>query len=102
MALIDTVKVALRVTSEVYDPEIEAYVAAGKLELEARGVPAAMLSEESMDPLCQAAVISYCKWRFGYDNDDAATFREAFEDLVRTMLNMPTRYRTDDAGGGGE
>lgn len=102
MALIDTVKVALRVTSDVYDGEISSWIASAKAELLAVGVPDAMLSDESMDALCQGAVLDYCKWRFGYDNDDAGTFRDSYERMVRLILNMPTRYRTDDAGGVGE
>nr|DAM73982.1 MAG TPA: hypothetical protein [Caudoviricetes sp.] len=61
-----------------------------------------MLSDESMDELCRGAVLNYCKWQFGYDNPDAGTFRDSYERTLRLILNMPTRYRADDAGGGGE
>ena len=92
MALSDDVKVALRVSSDVFNPEVDALIEAAKSDLLRVGVSPAMLSDASMDPLCKVAVILYCKAHFGYDNSEASRFQSSYRQIVMDILNSPTTY----------
>ena len=89
MALTDDVKVALRVSSNAYDAEVAALVAAALADMRRVGVPDAALSEESPDPLARMAVLLFCKARFGYDNDEAPRFEESYRQTVADLANSP-------------
>lgn len=97
MALINDVKVALRVSSAAYDAEVAALVAAALADMRRAGVPKAALSEESPDPLARMAVLLFCKARFGYDNDEAPRFEAAYRQTVADLASSPTY-----TGGGDE
>lgn len=92
MSLKDDVKVALRVTSDIYDPEVDALIAAAKADLMRVGVPMTKLYDDTVDPLCRAAIMLYCKSRFGYDNDDASRFESAYRQTLKDIRNAPTAY----------
>lgn len=96
MALIDDVKVALRVTSGAFDSEIQGLVAAAKRDLNRVGVPEALCSEDDPDPLVRMAVILFAKSRFGFDNDEADRFEKSYRQTVIDLLNSPTSYGGDD------
>lgn len=66
MALLDKVKVALRVTTTSYNDEITDLIAAAKLDLGLAGVE---LPDE-LDELCERAVITYCRLNFSFPNAD--------------------------------
>ena len=99
MGLRDTVKVALRVTSDALDPEVDAWVESGLADMRRVGVPEDMLSDETCDPLVAAAVITWCKGHFGYDNSEAPRFLDSYREIVRSILNSPTSYPTYRGGG---
>ena len=88
----ESIKVALRVTSDAYDPEIDALIAAAKADLMRVGVPREMLYDATADPLCASAIILFCKSRFGYDNDDAERFESAYRQVLKDIRNAPTTY----------
>lgn len=71
MALIDTCKMAMRITTTAYDSEINAYIDAAKLDLGIAGVDTAVL-----DPLTDKAIMTYVRMSFGapanYDQLKAA------------------------------
>lgn len=98
MALLDEVKVALRVTSDALDPEIAMWIDAAKADMHRVGVPRDLLYDGVMDPYVQAAVTLYVKANFGYDNDEAQRFESTYRQMVCDILNSPSRFRT----GGGE
>lgn len=60
MALIDTCKMALRVTTTAYDTEIQAYIDSAVLDLGIAGVETGEL-----DPLVNKAVMTYVRMNFG-------------------------------------
>ena len=60
MALIDTCKMAMRITTTAYDSEINAYIDAAKLDLGIAGVETAVL-----DSLTEKAVLTYVRMSFG-------------------------------------
>ena len=77
MAMIDDVRLALRLTTIVYDSELTGLMSAALADLGVAGVivPAAP-SDPYADPLIHKAVITYCKKEFGspadYDRLNAA------------------------------
>lgn len=92
MSLIDDVKVALRVSSDVFDAEVEAYIDAAVRDLERVGVPRGMLMDGPTDPLVKVAIILYAKAHFGYDNAEASRFLSSYRQIVKDLLNSPTTY----------
>ena len=85
MALIDTCKMALRVTTTAYDTEINEYIEAAKLDLGIAGVETA-----TPDELVNKAIMTYVKMSFGapanYDKLKAAY------DEQKAQLMMATGY----------
>lgn len=92
MALLDEVKVALRVTSDAFDTEIQGLIEAAKRDLNRVGVDEVLTDS---DPLAKMAVILFAKSRFGYDNSDASRFEDAYRQTVVDILNSPTSYGGD-------
>lgn len=92
MALLDEVKVALRVTSDAFDTEIQGLIEAAKRDLNRVGVDEALVDS---DPLAKMAVVLFAKSRFGYDNSDASRFEGAYRQTVVDILNSPTSYGGD-------
>ena len=64
MAMIDDVKLALRLTTTAYDSELNGLIEAGEADLGVAGV-----SKEQTDPLIKKAIITYCKMHFGSPAD---------------------------------
>ena len=99
MSLIDDVKVALRVTTDAFDPEVEMLVEAALRDLERVGIPGELLVDGPTDPLVRAAVCMYAKAHFGFDNSEAPRFDESYRQIVKDFLNSPTTYSAQSAGG---
>ena len=65
MAMLDDVKLALRLTTTAYDSELEGLISAGVSDLGVAGVT----ETNTEDPLVKRAVITYCKIHFGSPAD---------------------------------
>lgn len=65
MAMIDDVKVALRITTNAYDGELNDLIDSAKLDLGVAGV----VLPTTIDALVSRAVITYCKMSFGIPED---------------------------------
>lgn len=65
MAMIDDVKMALRITTNAYNDELERLVNAAKRDLGVAGV----VVPETIDDLVLQAVVTYCKMSFGLPED---------------------------------
>ena len=63
--MLDQVKMALRIKTNVYDSELTYLIAAAKLDM---GIAGVLLPEE-LDELVQRAIITYCKMSFGIPED---------------------------------
>ena len=61
MALLDTCKMAMRVTTDAYNTEIEQYIDAAKLDLGIAGVEI----PQSADALVNKAIMTYVRMSFG-------------------------------------
>jgi len=71
MALLDTCKTAMRVTTDAYDTEIQEYIDAAQLDLGIAGV-----ETTTLDSLVSKAIMTYVRMSFGapsnYDKLKAA------------------------------
>ena len=93
MALIDDIKVSLRVVSPKFDSEVEMLIGAALYDMERVGVNPALLELDENGDLAKGnkyvkmAVTTYCKAGFGYDNSEAARFDGAYKLIVNNLLN---------------
>lgn len=78
-------KVALRVSGDDFDDEVDALAAAALADMRRVGIKDEFLVES--DPLTRMAVTCYAKAQFGFDNDDAARFQSSYRQIVVDMLN---------------
>lgn len=96
MALIDDVKVALRISNTAYDLEIKDLIDAGKSDLRLAGVFFVDETEKDtlvlLNPLIKRAIIIYCKANFGYENLDADRFQDSYV-MLKQHLSLSGDYR---------
>ena len=89
MAMIDDVRLALRITTTAYDAELTDLINAGKADL---GVAGVRLDETDpptdplTDPLIKKAVVTYVKLHFGSPSD--------FDKLERTYKEQKAQLAT--------
>ena len=92
MALIDTCKMAMRVTTSAYDTEIQEYINSAMLDLGIAGVEV----PQTTDALINKAIMTYVRMSFGspanYDK------LKASYDEQKAQLQNATGY-TDWGGG---
>lgn len=86
--MLEKVKVALRVTTNVFDDELEDLIEAAKLDLGLSGV-----ETSEIDPLIGRAVITYCKMSFGLP-DDYDKLKKAYDEQ-KAQLKVATNYRSE-------
>lgn len=79
--MLEEVKGALRITENEFNDEINGLIEAAKSDLETSGVASSNLDK----PLSKQAIILYCKSLFGYDNNDANRFMEAYEHIKKKI-----------------
>lgn len=87
MALIDDIKVTLRLRGSAYDSEVNMLISAALADMRRVGIRESLLDKDNMAALPKQAVAMYVKSRFGYDNDEAARFDEAYRQTVIDLLN---------------
>lgn len=80
MALIDDVKMSLRIKNTAYDSEITDLIAMAKVDLGMAGLKVVVETE----PLTKQAIKLYCKANFGYD-DNSEKFAQAYLNLKQSM-----------------
>lgn len=93
MALLDDVKLALRITSSAFDPEVQDLIDAAKSDLQLSGVHPDWMDDD--DPLIRRAVMVYCKAHFGYDNPEAERFQRSY-DMLKAHLTLSQEYTVGD------
>ena len=88
MALIDDVKMALRITTNAFDTEITGLINSAKLDLGIAGVDI----PTSQDAIVDRAIITYCKVNFG--SPDEYDRLKASYDEQKAQLSMSSGYTT--------
>lgn len=92
MALIDTCKMAMRVTTSSYDTEIQEYINSAMLDLGIAGVEV----PQTTDALLNKAILTYVRMSFGSPADYDRL--KASYDEQKAQLQNATGY-TDWGGG---
>lgn len=86
--MLEKVKLALRITTNAYDSELNGLIAAAKLDLGIAGVNV----PETLDDIVELAIITYCKVHFG-EPDDYDRLKASYDEQ-KAQLSMATGYTT--------
>ena len=84
--MLETVKMALRITTTAYDSELTYLIEAAKLDMGIAGV----VLPEDLDALVTRAIITYCKLSFGLPEDYDRLKRSY--DEQKAQLSTATGY----------
>jgi hypothetical protein len=98
MALLDDVKVCLRVSHELTDSEIQMWIDAAVADMRRCGVRSHLLEEGSMSSLARSAVVCFVKANYGYDNAEADRFMESYRMMLVGLLNSSDNEYLDKYG----
>lgn len=90
MALLDDVKLALRISSSAFDGEVVDLIEAARQDLILSGVSQNKAQDEN-DPLMKRAITVYCKAHFGFDNPEAERFAKSY-DMLKAHLTLSQEY----------
>ena len=83
--MLETIKTALRISTSAFDNEIQTLIDAAILEMNGLGVTAA--TSTTTDPQIISAVVAYCKWLFG-NNEDADRWRDIYHIKLGQLKTM--------------
>ena len=86
--MLELVKLALRITTDAFDTELNLLIAAAQTDL---GIAGITLPAE-LDPICQRAIITYCKMNFG-EPDEYDRLKASYDEQ-KAQLSMATGYTT--------
>lgn len=86
--MLEKVKLALRITTDAFDAELNGLIAAAMIDLGIAGVTL----PETLDDICNLAVITYCKCNFGQP-DDYDRLKKSYDEQ-KAQLSMATGYTT--------
>lgn len=86
--MLQAVKLALRITTEAFDSELNDLIEAGLIDLNQAGVS----NVDTTDPMIKRAVITFCKLNFGQP-DDYDRLKKAYDEQ-KAQLGMATGYTT--------
>lgn len=84
--MLELVKLALRITTDAFDNELNMLIEAAQTDLGIAGV----VLPENLDPICQRAVTTYCKLHFG-EPDDYDRLKASYDEQ-KAQLSMATGY----------
>lgn len=83
--MLNAIKLALRISTNAFDSEIQTLIDAAIAEMAGLGVTAS--TSTTTDPQIISAVIAYCKWQFG-DNGDADRWRDIYHIKLGQLKTM--------------
>lgn len=92
-ALLEAVKIALRVDGTALDDDINDSILACRADLKLSGVTAT-LSGSSTDALITRAVKLFCRAEYSSDDKESTRYRNAFEAL-KIHLTLSSDYTTE-------
>jgi hypothetical protein len=84
--MLEKVKMALRITTDAYNSELNDLIDAAQTDLGIAGVAL----PETLDAICQRAIITYCKLHFG-EPDDYDRLKASYDEQ-KAQLSMATGY----------
>lgn len=86
--MLEAVKLALRITTDAFDSELNDLIGAALIDLKQAGVS----NVDTTDPMIKRAVITFCKLNFGQP-DDYDRLKKAYDEQ-KAQLGMATGYTT--------
>ena len=86
--MLDKVKLALRLTTDAFDSELTSLISAAQLDLGIAGV----VLPQTLDALCERAIITYVKVHFGGSADADYDRLKASYDEQKAQLMTATGY----------
>lgn len=89
MALLDDVKLALRISNTAFDGELGDLIESAEADLGLSGVLDTNITDT--DPLIKRAIITYCKANFGIENSNAEKYQKSYE-AIRNHLSLSGDY----------
>lgn len=91
--LIDDVRLALRITTNAFDSELNQLINAAKKDLGIAGVSIPATTDSTILDICNRAIITYCKLNFG-EMDKVEMYSRLKEsyDEQKAQLSMATGY----------
>ena len=92
--MLTKVKLALRITTDAFDSEIEDLIEAAKIDLGIAGVIVPVTTFEAADIIISKAIITYCKLNFGSIDRHEYDRLKASYDEQKAQLSMATGYTT--------
>lgn len=84
--MLETVKLALRISTDAFDNELTLLIDAAKTDLGIAGV----VVPENLDSVVKRAIITYCKVNFG-EPDDYDRLKASYDEQ-KAQLSMATGY----------
>lgn len=91
MALLDDIKLSLRVATDDLDAEVRMLVDAAIYDMGRVGINPEILPDDADDEaenaFVKTAIAAYCKAHFGYDNQEANRFDDSYRRIVCDLLN---------------
>ena len=86
--MLEIVKLALRITTDAYDSELNDLIDAAQLDM---GIAGVVIPDE-LDALVSRAIVTYCKIHFG-EPDDYDRLKASYDEQ-KAQLSMATGYTT--------
>lgn len=86
LTILDNVKLALRVSTDVYDDELTDLIAAAQADLGIAGV----IVPAELTPIVNVAIKTYCKLHFG-EPDNYDRLKQSYDEQ-KAQLSMATGY----------
>lgn len=84
--MLEAVKLALRITTDAFDSELNDLIEAGLIDLTQAGVS----NVDTTDPMIRRAVITFCRLNFGQP-DDFDRLKKSYDEQ-KAQLGMATGY----------
>ncbi len=90
--MLEKVKLALRITTNAFDSELNDLIDAAKIDLGIAGVDIPVTTDQSVDVIVSKAIITYCKLNFG-EPDQYGRLKASYDEQ-KAQLSMATGYTT--------
>lgn len=92
MAMLDKVKLTLRIDDDSLDEDIQDSIDAAKADLILSGIIASKIIET--DPLIIRTIKIFCKCDFSTDDKEAERYKQSYE-MIKAHLVLSTDYNTE-------
>lgn len=95
--MLDSVRKALRISSNHFDDELQDLIDAAKADLALSGISPDKVPEEGQvsDPLIRRAITTYVKAHFGLDNPDSEKYQQSYN-MLKQHLTLSSEYTGGD------